>query len=266
MNELLSSDLSILLLEPSQTQRRIISNELQEEGIQNIECVDTLAAAMESLNDSKPDLVISALYLPDGEALTLLQHIQTTLSDHHLPFMLVSSETRRLQLEAFKQSGVVAILPKPFNKTHLGKAINATLDILSPEELELDLYDIQELRILVVDDSRLARNHIRRVLNNLGATRISEAEHGAEALSILEDTMFDLIITDYNMPEVNGQELAEAIRNSNEHNHVPILMVSSEANETHLANIAQSGVNALCDKPFEPQVVKQLIYQLLEQN
>ncbi|MEC4087445.1 response regulator [Pseudoalteromonas rubra] len=266
MNELLSSDLSILLLEPSQTQRRIISNELQEEGIRNIESVDTLAAAIESLNNSKPDLVISALYLPDGEALTLLQHIHTELADHQLPFMLVSSETRRVQLEAFKQSGVVAILPKPFNKTHLGKAINATLDILSPEELELDLYDIQELRILVVDDSRLARNHIRRVLNNLGATRISEAEHGAEALTILEDTMFDLIITDFNMPEVNGQELAEAIRNSNEHNHVPILMVSSEANETHLANIAQSGVNALCDKPFEPQVVKQLIYQLLEQS
>ncbi|KAF7786650.1 two-component system, chemotaxis family, response regulator CheY [Pseudoalteromonas rubra] len=266
MNELLSSDLSILLLEPSQTQRRIISNELQEEGIRNIESVDTLAAAIESLNNSKPDLVISALYLPDGEALTLLQHIHTELADHQLPFMLVSSETRRIQLEAFKQSGVVAILPKPFNKTHLGKAINATLDILSPEELELDLYDIQELRILVVDDSRLARNHIRRVLNNLGATRISEAEHGAEALTILEDTMFDLIITDFNMPEVNGQELAEAIRNSNEHNHVPILMVSSEANETHLANIAQSGVNALCDKPFEPQVVKQLIYQLLEQS
>ncbi|ALU42555.1 response regulator [Pseudoalteromonas rubra] len=266
MNELLSSDLSILLLEPSQTQRRIISNELQEEGIRNIESVDTLAAAIESLNNSKPDLVISALYLPDGEALTLLQHIHTELADHQLPFMLVSSETRRVQLEAFKQSGVVAILPKPFNKTHLGKAINATLDILSPEELELDLYDIQELRILVVDDSRLARNHIRRVLNNLGATRISEAEHGAEALTILEEHMFDLIITDFNMPEVNGQELAEAIRNSNEHNHVPILMVSSEANETHLANIAQSGVNALCDKPFEPQVVKQLIYQLLEQS
>ncbi|KNC66908.1 response regulator [Pseudoalteromonas ardens] len=266
MNELLSSDLSILLLEPSQTQRRIISNELQEEGIRNIESVDTLAAAIESLNNSKPDLVISALYLPDGEALTLLQHIHTELADHQLPFMLVSSETRRIQLEAFKQSGVVAILPKPFNKTHLGKAINATLDILSPEELELDLYDIQELRILVVDDSRLARNHIRRVLNNLGATRISEAEHGAEALTILEESMFDLIITDFNMPEVNGQELAEAIRNSNEHNHVPILMVSSEANETHLANIAQSGVNALCDKPFEPQVVKQLIYQLLEQS
>lgn len=266
MNELLSSDLSILLLEPSQTQRRIISNELQEEGIRNIESVDTLAGAIESLNNSKPDLVISALYLPDGEALTLLQHIHTELADHQLPFMLVSSETRRVQLEAFKQSGVVAILPKPFNKTHLGKAINATLDILSPEELELDLYDIQELRILVVDDSRLARNHIRRVLNNLGATRISEAEHGAEALTILEESMFDLIITDFNMPEVNGQELAEAIRNSNEHNHVPILMVSSEANETHLANIAQSGVNALCDKPFEPQVVKQLIYQLLEQS
>ena len=78
--------------------------------------------------------------------------------------------------------------------------------------------------------------------------------------------MFDLIVTDYNMPEVNGQELAQYIRNESHQSHVPILMVSSEANDTHLANIAQSGVNAMCDKPFEPNTVKKLIYQLLDNH
>ncbi|MDK1287223.1 response regulator [Pseudoalteromonas umbrosa] len=266
MNDLLSTDLTILLVEPSVTQRKIIAKELQDEGVQNIDFADSVSSAINALNQNLPDLIICTLYLADGDALALLDHVHEHFSEHQLPFMLVSSETRRKQLEAYKQSGVVAILPKPFTKEHLGKAINATLDLLSPQELELELYDIQDLRILVVDDSMLARNHIQRVLQNLGATRISEAENGAQALSVLNESMFDLIVTDFNMPEVNGQELTEAIRRSDEHAHVPVLMVTSEANETHLANVAQSGVNAMCDKPFEPNIVKQLIFQMLEQN
>jgi two-component system chemotaxis response regulator CheY len=112
----------------------------------------------------------------------------------------------------------------------------------------------------------LARNHIRRVLTNLGANRFTEAEDGEQAINFLNEQMFDLIVTDFNMPNVNGQELAEYIRNSGEHSHIPILMVTSEASDTHLTNIAQSGVNALCDKPFEPELVKQLLHTILEQD
>lgn len=266
MNELLSSDLAILLIEPSATQRKIIANELQEEGISSIDFADTISSAKEVLASRIPDLVISSMHFSDGNAQELQAYINTELSEYAIPFMLVSSETRKAQLEVFKQSGVIAILPKPFNKVHLGRAINATLDILAPQELELDLYDVHDLRILIVDDSRLARNHIRRVLTNLGAQRFWEAEDGAHALEVLKENMFDLIVTDYNMPSVNGQELAETIRKSDEHAHIPILMVTSEANDTHLSNIAQSGVNALCDKPFEPDTVKKLIYQLMDQS
>ncbi|WP_440055937.1 response regulator [Pseudoalteromonas sp. T1lg65] len=266
MNELLSSDLSILLVEPSVTQRKIIAKELQEEGIEQIDFAEDFHSAKQHLSKNIPDLLISSMHFKDGDAYQLQKYLNTELSDYSIPFMLISSETRRQQLESFKQSGVIAILPKPFSKLHLGKAINATLDILAPQELELDLYDVHDLRVLVVDDSALARKHIIRILNNLGAQRFVEAEDGAQALAILENEMFDLIVTDYNMPEVNGQELTEQIRNSDKHSHIPVLMVTSEANDTHLANIAQCGVNALCDKPFEPDTVKKLIYQLLEQS
>ncbi|RZQ53411.1 two-component system response regulator [Pseudoalteromonas phenolica] len=266
MNELLSADLAILLVEPSATQRKIIAKELELEGVTNIDFADTVDSAKSFLEKHKPDLVISSLHLSDGSALDIQQYIAEVQPEQPIPFMLVSSETRKAQLEAFKQSGVVAILPKPFTKVHLGRALNATLDLLSPQELELELYDVQDLRILIVDDSRLARNHIRRVLTNLGANRFTEAEDGEQAINFLNEQMFDLIVTDFNMPNVNGQELAEHIRNSGEHSHIPILMVTSEANDTHLANVAQSGVNALCDKPFEPELVKQLLHSILEQD
>ncbi|WP_199609451.1 response regulator [Flocculibacter collagenilyticus] len=266
MQELTPSDLSILLLEPSPTQSKIIVKHLAEEGVHNVEVAGSIAATVDILNDHKPDLVISSLHFNDGNALELVRKLKSDDDFAHIPFMLVSSERRKSQLEEFKQSGVVAILPKPFSKDHLGKAINATLDILAPSELELELFDVHDLRVLVVDDSRLARNHIKRVLTNLGMQHLMEAVDGKQAIGLLQEHMFDIVVTDYNMPEVNGRELTEFIRQKSTQSHIPILMVSSEVNDTHLANIAQSGVDAMCDKPFEPENVKQILYSLLNQD
>jgi two-component system chemotaxis response regulator CheY len=264
MINLSPSDLHILLVEPSVTQRNIIIKELNLEGITHIDHGQNHSEAFEKIKLNTPDLVISSLHFTDGSALDLLKAIKNDDNIDDVPFMLISSDTRKQSLETFKQSGVIAILPKPFTRENLGKAINATLDILSPEELELELYDVHDIKVLIVDDSMLARNHIRRVLTNLGIQHFTEAVDGQKAIALLNDKMFDLIVTDYNMPEVNGQELAQFIRNESHQSHVPILMVSSEANDTHLANIAQSGVNAMCDKPFEPKTVKNLLYQLLD--
>lgn len=263
--QLSPADLSILLVEPSAMQRKVIIKHLRKENVNNIEDVDSVASAFSTIMDHKPDLVISALHFADGTAYDLLKHIRANEKLSDVPFMLVSSEWRREQLEQFKQSGVVAILPKPFTSSHLGKAINSTLDLLMPEEMELDLFDVQDLRVLVVDDSRLARNHISRVLVNLGIERIQQAEDGSQAIELVKEQMFDLIVTDYNMPEVDGRELTEYVRKESNQSHIPVLMVSSEANDTHLANIEQSGVNAICDKPFEPTAVKEILYRLLNQ-
>jgi len=266
MSELSPSDLSILLVEPSDTQRKIIIKHLQEEEVRNIEEAGSVNQALVQIAKHKPDLVVSALHFSDGTALDLLTRLKKSPELADIAFMLVSSETRKAQLEQFKQSGVIAILPKPFTRLHLGKALNAAMDLLTPTELQLSLYDITDVRVLIVDDSKLARNHIRRVLSNLGIQQMQEAEDGQQAIAILQQQMFDLVVTDYNMPEINGQELTEFIRGTSTQSHIPVLMVTSEANETHLSNIAQSGVNAMCDKPFEPETVRALLFQLLEQH
>ncbi|MBY4677689.1 response regulator [Marinobacterium arenosum] len=266
MHSLSPSDLNILLVEPSAMQRKLITQQLQQESVVAIDQVTGRQQALERIRAVRPDLVISALHYADGSAVELLQQIRSDAELEQLPFMLVSSETRREQLESFKQSGVVAILPKPFTRAHLGKAINATLDLLSHEELELELYDAESVRVLVVDDSRMARKVIIKVLNNLGIHRIREAVDGADALQQLEQNTFDLVITDYNMPQVNGLELTEQIRQSDNFNHLPIMMVSSEANDAHLCHVSQAGVDAITDKPFEPELVKQLLARLLDDD
>lgn len=264
MTELASSDLNILLVEPSTMQRKVIRKELREEDIESIDEAETVKSAIQRISTVQPDLIISSLHLPDGSAMDILTHIRQSPDTSDLPFMLVSSETRHSELDRFKQSGVIAILPKPFSHDHLITAINSTLDILSDDELELDYYDPETLRVLVVDDSKMARKIVINVLSNLGIKNITQAADGSDAIELLPQG-FDVIITDYNMPEVNGLQLAEHVRASAEYSHLPILMVTSESTHAHLSNVAKSGVNAMADKPFEPSTIKQLLTKILDE-
>lgn len=264
MNHIPLSELNVLLIEPSDTQRKIISSLLIKENVGEVDSVSTLAEAKSALRAHGSDVVVSAMYFADGTGLDLLKHIKGEEETASIPFMLVSSENRVAKLEEFKQAGVAAILPKPFEPLHLSRALNATLDLINTEELDLDLFDVEDVRVLLVDDSRLARNHIRRVLEGMGLKKIQEAENGAMALTYLKDNVYELVVTDYNMPEMDGRELSEFIRFNPQTAHIPIIMVTSEAADSaHMANIQQTGVNALCDKPFEATEVRRMLATLL---
>ncbi|MCB5160511.1 response regulator [Marinomonas algarum] len=259
----LISDLSFLLVEPSETQRKIITLALHDAGIQQIEFCSTIEETLQTLASFPPDLVISAMYLPDGTADDLIDQIRTNPDTESQCFMLISSERNKAHLEHLKQSGVLAILPKPFNQKDLKRAVHATLDFVMEEDLDLELFDPRTLRVLVADDSPLARKHISKTLNTMGIEDIAFAKDGKEAIETLEANEFDLIVTDYNMPEMDGKELTDAVRMNPDLAHIPILMVSSNAEDSQLANITQEGVDAVCGKPFEPSVVRDLLAKIL---
>ena len=117
--------------------------------------------------------------------------------------------------------------------------------------------------MLVVDDSLASRRHLHRLLTELGIERITEAADGKEAVALLEQAMVDLVITDYNMPEMDGRELTEYIRTQSWQAEVPILMVTSEQNMGRLAAVERAGVSAICDKPFEAGNIRRLISDAL---
>jgi two-component system chemotaxis response regulator CheY len=264
MSQLNISDLTLLLVEPSSTQQKIIINNLSAAGVGNIDCVESGEQAIKYLASTEPDLVISSMYFEDMTALELIHHIRTQSSNPGLPFMLISSEVQFGRIDPIKQAGVVAILPKPFDFDALKVALKNTLQFLEPEEINLDVYDPAQLRVLVVDDSALARKFIIKTLQGLGITHFVEADDGRSAIDILNgNSGFDLIISDYNMPEVDGKELVAYIRNNDLIAHIPVLMVTSEQNKAILNNIEQVGVSAICDKPFEPDHVKDLLTRVL---
>lgn len=259
------SDLSILLVEPSAMQRKVISAHLMKEGVNKIDGAETGEAALKLLPSHMPDLIISAMYLPDMTATELLGTIRATESLKETNFMLVSSETSFKALDPIRQAGVVAILPKPFNHADLRRALRTTVDYIDPQEMELENYDITELTVLLVDDSLTARNHIQRVLNSLGIQNIQMANNGVEAVHFLSNAEFDLIVTDLNMPEMDGQQLIEFVRNDMGNTYVPILVMTSEVDQAILGHVQQAGVSAICDKPFEPQAIREILYRVLDE-
>ncbi len=264
MDKLTIAELSIILVEPSSTQRKLIVNELDEAGVLEIEAIENGTVALERIPLVHPDLVISSMYLPDMTGTELVTAMRNADIIKDVPFMLISSEKSFKRLDPIRQAGVVAILPKPFTSKELNRALLSTLEFVHSEDLELTSTDISELNVLVVDDSRMARRHIQRVLADMGIKKMTTAENGKEAVKLFEEEDFQLIVTDLNMPEMDGNQLVDYIRKKSDKPDTPILMVTSEDNNARLSNVEQSGVSAICDKPFEPLNVRETLLRILQ--
>lgn len=263
MKSIQVNQLFVLIVEPSGTQQRIVSGWLHDIEIRQIEAVGSGEAALVQMRAAPPDLVISAMHLPGMTGTDLVQHMRNDPDLADIPFMLVSSETSYRYLDPLRQAGVIAILPKPFTAGQLHKSLYATLDFLDPNQLRLGNHTPDELRVLLVDDMYTSRRFIRQVLEKLGIEQVREAENGLQARKVIDREYFDLIITDYYMPEMNGGELINYIRNESSQGGVPILMVTSASDRSRLAGFDQSGVAAVFDKPFEVDTLRRIIEQTL---
>ncbi len=245
-------------------QGRLIQSELAALGITNVTHVQNGSDALAIMQRTPPDITISALYLPDMSGTELVAAMRADKSLEQTGFLLISSETRPQALEPVRQSGVCAIVPKPFTRAQLRQAMDNTLGLLGQDSdpLSVDV-EAENLRVLLVDDSGNARRFMRRVLENLGISRFVEAGNGREALEILSETQVDLVVTDYNMPEMDGENLTRHIRTQSWQQSVPVLMVTSEENAARLAAVEQAGVSGICNKPFESETVKSLLRSML---
>ncbi len=257
------AELTIAVIEPSSVQGKLIGGELKKLGINKILHHSTGRSALSEMQRDVPDLVISAMYLPDMTGAELVESMRGDAGLESVPFMLISSETRFSMLDPIRQAGVIAILPKPFEPADLRKALYSTVEFISPDEDALADIELDNLKTLVVDDSPMARKHISRVLANLGISDITTAENGLQAVGMIESTFFDLVVTDYNMPEMDGEKLTRYIRDHSSQRSIPILMVTSEGDDSRLSAVQQAGVSGICDKPFDTVSVKQMIRQLL---
>jgi two-component system chemotaxis response regulator CheY len=118
-------------------------------------------------------------------------------------------------------------------------------------------------RILVVEDSASTRSLVRAILEEDASFEVTEAQSGFDAMRLLPRSKYDLIITDINMPDVNGLELIHFIRRSEQYRNTPLVIISTQATERDVERGKKLGADAYVPKPFTPESLRGACEKLL---
>lgn len=121
-----------------------------------------------------------------------------------------------------------------------------------------------KMRFLVVDDFSTMRRIVRNLLKELGYTNVDEAEDGAVALQKLQQGGFEFVVTDWNMPNMDGLTLLQTIRSSPTLKHLPVLMITAEAKKENIIAAAQAGASGYIVKPFTSATLSEKLQKIFE--
>ena len=125
---------------------------------------------------------------------------------------------------------------------------------------------LDEMRFLIVDDFSTMRRIIRNILKEIGFANADEAEDGRVALEKLRAGAFDFVVSDINMPNMNGFELLKSIRADAGLRAIPVLMVTAEARKEDIVAAAQSGASGYIVKPFTKATLEEKVQKILEKQ
>ncbi len=253
------SGMLVLLVEPSRSQAVIIRNYLQGLGFSNISTLPSGQQALEAASQTPPSVVLSAMHLNDMTGLELARRIRSAIPHAGLGFVLITSASDTQEVNRLTHTGDIIRLTKPFSAEQLDEALTAAIARPSSSTAVANANTTDEIRVLLVDDSAAARTHIRSVLEAAGLECIVEAKDGAQAVALLEKEAFDLVVTDYNMPRLDGRGVIDFIRSNRSTASLPVILVTTETDPAKLEAVRQMGVSAICDKSFPLEVIRTIL-------
>ncbi len=123
---------------------------------------------------------------------------------------------------------------------------------------------LTDMRFLIVDDFSTMRRIIRGLLKEIGYLNAEEAEDGVAALDTLRNAAFDFVISDINMPNMNGFELLSEIKKDETLRHLPVLMVTAEARKEDIVRAAQEGAAGYIVKPFTKATLEEKVAKVMQ--
>lgn len=122
----------------------------------------------------------------------------------------------------------------------------------------------KNLKFLVVDDMSTMRRIVRSILKELGFDNVEEAEDGNDALSKLRAGKFDFVVSDWNMPNLDGLEMLKAIRADDKLKSLPVMLVTAEAKKENIIEAAKAGASGYVVKPFTAAVLEEKLNKIFE--
>jgi two-component system chemotaxis response regulator CheY len=255
--------LSIVVAEPSRTQTGIIRKYLETTAITDVAVASSGQEALALVRARQPAALLCSMHLPDMTAIEMARLLRADPAGIGVGFVVVTSQSDVSQNAALQQIDRKAVLYKPFDQQQLIQSILEVTGLPIGQLAEQLGKKVADLQVLIVDDSAAARAHERTVLRGLGFRHLVESKDGAEAVAVMGEKRFDLVVTDYNMPNLDGLEVVSFIRRHKELSAVPIIMVTSETDPMLHQKVLRAGCSAICEKSFKPEVVRRLLSGLL---
>lgn len=255
------ADCTVMLVVESRLQTAMISKMLNELGVGEIHTCSSGEEALNRLRITPVQIVLLSSTLPDMSGVQLSETIRDELRWSRVAVLMMTADPlNETATQAVGRLGGVDVLQKPFDAPKLGTALDRLFRIEADDAGKLA--GLESRRVLIVDDSRVARRRIEQTLSELGFRDFTGVEDGADAIQHMRTAEYDLIVTDYNMPMVNGRDLIEWIRHESSQPEIPVIMVTTEFDPIKLAEVYQLGVSAICGKSFDREQVRNIVIRL----
>ncbi|MEO1997505.1 MAG: response regulator [Planctomycetaceae bacterium] len=249
-----------IVVENSRLQARVVEKLLNEVGVEDVRICLNGREALALLKTLPADFLLSSYNLSDVSQSEFVNHIRNNMKWLSTAIVFMTSDslpdataTRLLNRNS------VHVVNKPFSRQQLHDKLQSIAQSV-PAKSKMAGFD--DLNVLVVDDSLVWRRRVQDVLTELGFSRFQIAKDGTEAVDQLASQSFQLVVTDYNMPNMNGNELVAHIRSARNQRDVPVIMVTTEHDPQKLMEVYQLGVSAVCNKSFDPALVRNIVIQL----
>ena len=253
---------TVLVVEPSRVQAAIIKGFLQDPAFEVVATAANGKDAIAAVHALRPRAVISAMHLPDRNGLSLAEQIRSEIRRDAPGFVLITSESDDASSAELKQLNRVQSLVKPFTAAQLRETLNQVTGASVALARRPRPVDRSQLRVLIVDDSSTARMQVRAELQALGFQHFLEEPDGAHAIVTAARECCDLIVTDYNMPLMDGRALVSYLKQNPATSAIPIVMVTTETEPRVLDPVRKLGVIAIVEKAFPAAVVGPLLDSL----
>jgi response regulator RpfG family c-di-GMP phosphodiesterase len=249
------AQLKVLVVEDSPSQQRLIRAYLQALDDAEVVCTDNAEDGLEEALATPFDIILSDISLPGISGLELCRRVKAE-ADPPPPVVLVSTLAGDEDVQRGFEAGAEAYLGKPFSERELLRTVN---DVLHKNMLRRGQH------ILVVDDSAGIRSAVSAGLRDAGF-RVSEAEDGGGALELARSAAPDLILSDLNMPNVDGFTLCRELKKDEALAATPLVVMSASDDRGTMRRLVHMGAAAFLVKPFSQEQAVLLIEKLLDDH
>ena len=252
---------SILVIDDDAFNRILLKTNLEEQGYL-VEIAEHGKLGMEMLVGKSFDLVLTDLMMPEMNGYEVLQWMKTKNEYQTIPVIVISGEEDMESIIKCIQVGATDYLPKPFDpillRARVRNAINATKHLRDKE-------NNLSGQMLVVDDDLFNRTLLATNLVEQGYS-VTMAENGRNALDILHENIFDVVLLDLLMPEMDGFQTLSVMKADSRLNHIPVIIISGEEDLANVVQCIEMGAEDYLPKPFDPVFLKARVRACLEKK